>query len=290
MDAEDSRIRALTWNVHGCVGRSGAHDHDGVMQAVRAIDADIVSLQEVDERAYQGQVRSGFAGLSQTFSESHSAEARTIRTADGDYGHILLSRWPIEDCEYIDLTVGGREPRMAISASINSPGGTVQVLSAHLGISTPERRNQLALVKDHLSNGPNGAAVVLGDFNEWRRSGAATRTLCPPFEVAALLRSFPSNRPLFALDRIWCRAPLEPVDARVAKEYRKLSDHLAVVAELRFKPATQADLNRRASAAERIAYQRYEQQHHKDKEQNLRDSRRRASDSAESESGSNECQ
>jgi endonuclease/exonuclease/phosphatase family metal-dependent hydrolase len=234
MRAEVASIRALTWNVHGFVGRSGQHDHAAIMDAVRSLNADIVSLQEVDERQGDIKARRGFVELREAF-ESYSAEARTIRTPDGDYGHILMSRWPMQECRCIDLSVSGREPRMAISTRIESPGGTVHVLSTHLGLSARERRGQLALVKDHLGPVTARAAIVLGDFNEWRRIGPATRALCPPFEVAARLPSFPSRRPVFALDRIWCRAPLEPVGSTVATEFRSLSDHLAVVADLRFK-------------------------------------------------------
>lgn len=233
MSAEVASIRALTWNVHGFVGSSGEHNHHAIMKAVRSLDADIVSLQEVDERHGRPNAQSGFVELREAFA-SYSAEARTIRTPDGDYGHILMSRWPMKDRRCVDLSVSGREPRMAISTKIESPHGAVHVLSTHLGLSARERRGQLALLKKHLAPAKASAAIVLGDFNEWRRFGAATRALCPPFEVAARLPSFPSRRPVFALDRIWCRAPLEPVASKVATEYRSLSDHLAVVADLRF--------------------------------------------------------
>lgn len=46
--------------------------------------------------------------------------------------------------------------------------------------------------------------------------------------------SFPARRPMFALDRIWCRAPLKPVGAALATDYRHLSDHSVVIAELEF--------------------------------------------------------
>lgn len=236
MSAKGASIRALTWNVHGFVGSSGEYSHDAIMKAVRSLDADIVSLQEVDERHGSSKERASFIRLRDAFA-SYSAEARTICTPDGDYGHILMSRWPMKDRHCIDLRVSSREPRMAISTKIESPGGVVHVLSTHLGLSARERRNQLALLREHIEPVKTSAAIILGDFNEWRRIGAATRALCPPSEVAARLPSFPSRRPVFALDRIWCRAPLVPVASKVAIEYRSLSDHLAVVADLRFRHA-----------------------------------------------------
>jgi endonuclease/exonuclease/phosphatase family metal-dependent hydrolase len=169
-----------------------------------------------------------------------SAEARTIRTPDGDYGHLLMSRWPMSDSQCIDLTVKGREPRMAISSRVDSPGGAIRVLSTHLGLSPRERGRQLAIIVRHLEATRSEAAIVMGDFNEWRRRGPAMRALCPSFELAAGQATFPARRPLFALDRIWSRRPLSPVRSTVATEYRNLSDHLAVLAELRFAPSVRS--------------------------------------------------
>jgi endonuclease/exonuclease/phosphatase family metal-dependent hydrolase len=162
----------------------------------------------------------------------HSAEARTIRSPDGDYGHVLMSRWPIRDSACLDLAFRRREPRIAISALVASPLGDIRVIAAHLGLSGRERRQQLETILRHLADGNDWGAIVMGDFNEWRRVGASTRALCPPFDVAAAMPSFPARRPMFSLDRIWCRPPLQPVGARLATEYRHLSDHLPVIAEL----------------------------------------------------------
>jgi endonuclease/exonuclease/phosphatase family metal-dependent hydrolase len=231
MHAEAPLVRALTWNVHGFVGRARRRDHDAVMHAVRELDADIVALQEVDERSYGPDDPAMFVTLREAF-DWHCAEARTIRSPDGDYGHMLMSRWPMRDSVCIDLAWRRREPRMAISTVVESPIGDIRVVAAHLGLSARERREQLATIQRHLSDQELSATIVMGDFNEWRRIGAATKALCPPFEIAAAGPSFPARRPLFPLDRIWCRPPLRPVGASIAAEYRDLSDHLPVIAEL----------------------------------------------------------
>ncbi|MGW8370430.1 MAG: endonuclease/exonuclease/phosphatase family protein, partial [Gammaproteobacteria bacterium] len=148
---EAARIRALTWNVHGFVGRSGRRDHDAVMHAVRELDADVLALQEVDERSRGPEDPATFVTLREAF-DWHSAEARTIHSPDGDYGHILMSRWPMRDSICVDLAVHRREPRMAISAMIESPLGDVRVIAAHLGLSSRERRQQLATILHHLAD------------------------------------------------------------------------------------------------------------------------------------------
>lgn len=233
MPGESAPVRVLSWNVHGFVGRSGERDPEAVMRAVRELDADIVSLQEIDDRSRPSGDPAYFVTVQEAF-DRYSADARTIRSPDGDYGHVLISRWPMHEIDRLDLSVARREPRIAITSLVETPNGPIRIVSAHLGLSARERQMQIDIIATHLQS-VETAAIVFGDFNEWRRRGLATRAFCPPFEVAADLASFPSRKPVFALDRIWSRSPLRPLHASVATEYRDLSDHLAVWADFGFE-------------------------------------------------------
>lgn len=233
MTAEPGRVRALTWNVHSYIGRGRRRDPDAIVTALRQLDADVIALQEIDDRRREPGEESGFDALKDVFGH-HGVDARTVRSEDGDYGHLLMSRWPISESEELDLAVGRREPRRAISCRVESPAGPIRVLAAHLGLSAGERRRQIESIRQHLETTVERAAIVLGDFNEWRRVGVATRVLCPPFEIAAARASYPARRPILALDRIWCRSPLAPFAAIATTAYRDLSDHLPVLAELQF--------------------------------------------------------
>jgi endonuclease/exonuclease/phosphatase family metal-dependent hydrolase len=230
-------VRALSWNVHGFIGRSGRPNPDAVIAAVLEFDADLLALQEIDERRLGADGEPAFARLRRELGR-HGAEARTIRTQDGDYGHALLSRWPVTDVALLDLSVLKREPRVAISARVEAPGGSIRVVAAHLGLSARERRQQVGWLRQHLGDVGEDSAIVMGDFNEWRRRGIATRSLCPPFEPAAAQPSFPAGYPVLALDRIWCRTPLSVVAAGSVDTYRHLSDHLPIYADLSFGPAS----------------------------------------------------
>src|SRR5690606_18654918 len=123
--AADGRIRVLTWNVHSCIGTDRRFDPERVKSVIKVIDPDIAALQEVDSRR---DLRDGFDLLGNTLG-SHSAEVRTVRTPDGDYGHMLLSRWEITSWIHHDISFTRREPRSLIEASIATDAGTIRVLA-----------------------------------------------------------------------------------------------------------------------------------------------------------------
>jgi len=219
--------------VHGFIGRSGQRDPDAVLHAVRQFEADVVALQEIDEVGPAAGAHSGFVAMQALFGLA-GAEARTICSPDGDYGHILMSRWPLTDRVCLDLSVRRREPRLAISARVDAPAGAIRVVAAHLGLSLRERRHQIGLIRRHVDSVAESAVIVLGDFNDWRRYGAAARAFGPPWVAAADPASFPAYYPVLPLDRIWCRAPLRPVVAGTSDAFGHLSDHLPVFADLDF--------------------------------------------------------
>ena len=87
-----TRVRVMTWNIHGAFGRNPRFDLDRVIALVRRHEPDIVALQEVDSR----RAREAHAGnpfdVLQAALGSHGIGAKTVVTADGEYGQALFSR------------------------------------------------------------------------------------------------------------------------------------------------------------------------------------------------------
>ena len=154
------QVRFLTWNVHGCVGRDGVCDPDRVARVLEAAQPDISALQEIDNRT-KSAARDPFSYFGQLFGWT-SVAARTLAARDGHYGHIVLSRWPIESLGEIDLSVRWREPRKAIVGAVASPAGRIVVVAAHLGLLPFERRRQLARLKERIAAIVVWLAVVFG--------------------------------------------------------------------------------------------------------------------------------
>lgn len=228
MTAGHTPVRFMTWNVHRCIGRDGVCDPDRVARVLEAAQPDIAALQEIDNRTI-GAARDPFSYFAALFGW-RTVAARTLVARDGHYGHIVLSRWPIELLGEIDLSVRWREPRKAIVGVVTTPGGAVAVIAAHLGLLPFERRKQFALLKERVATITTRPLVVLGDFNDFPGRGLAERNLCPPLTSTPELPTYPSRFPLLPLDRIWFSAPLELATIATLAEAGRLSDHLPLLA------------------------------------------------------------
>jgi endonuclease/exonuclease/phosphatase family metal-dependent hydrolase len=233
-----TQLRFLTWNVHGCIGRDGVCDPDRVASVLEAAKPDVSALQEIDNRT-TSVARDPFSYFGSLFGWTTVA-ARTLAARDGHYGHIVLSRWPIESLGEIDLSVRWREPRKAIVGSIATPSGKIVVIAAHLGLLPFERRRQFARLKERIATITERPLVVLGDFNDFPGRGLAERSLCPPLTGAPALATYPSRLPLLPLDRIWFSGPLELTTIATLHDAGRVSDHLPLLASLRWPTAEDA--------------------------------------------------
>jgi endonuclease/exonuclease/phosphatase family metal-dependent hydrolase len=224
-------IRVLTWNVHGCVGRDGVCDPDRVARVLEAAQPDISALQEIDNRT-SAAARDPFSYFGELFGWT-TVTARTLSAKDGHYGHIVLSRWPIESLGEIDLSVRWREPRKAIVGAIAAPHGRIIVMAVHLGLLPFERRRQFKRLRERIDEIPDRPLIVLGDFNDFPGRGLAERSLCPPLAGAPALPTYPSRLPILPLDRVWFSAPFELVTSATLADAERVSDHLPLVVSLR---------------------------------------------------------
>ena len=223
-------VRLLTWNVHGGVGLDGVRDFSRIVDHIAAIDADIVALQEVEGR------NRGDRSLPMTIIRDRlgheGISASTIEAPDGDYGQVLLSRWPLVEVVTHDLSIGCFERRRALAATAQTPAGELRVIATHLGLRFGERSQQVRALCAALDD--KRPTVLMGDFNDWVRYRSAQVLLEQEFAEFTKLRTYPARVPLFALDRIFCRPAGMLVSAEVSKSKPLYSDHLPLVATLQF--------------------------------------------------------
>jgi len=227
--------RILTWNIHKGIGADRRYDLGRIIDLVRRHGPDIVALQEVDSRG-RDPTNLPLAALKLALG-SHAAEARTIVAEDGHYGHVLISRWPLEDVALHDVSIGRREPRCAIDAVVRTPRGPFRAIATHLGLGMGERRRQIARLVALARAAPDSTGMVLlGDFNDWH--GEVRRALDDLLPAWSFLRTFPARRPIFKLDRIFCRPAGALTQCWTDPEASRASDHLPVIADLALEALT----------------------------------------------------
>lgn len=194
------RLRVATYNVHRCVGRDGHSDPARVMRVLRALDADVIALQEL-----QWNPEAALHVLAEFAKQLgyRSVAGPTLLDGRGHYGNALLTRLPVRDVRHSDLSFGGREPRGALDVSLDTAAHTIRVIATHLGLRPAERRMQMQTLLELLQKSAHRTTVLMGDLNEWFLWGRPLRWLHRRFGRTPAPRTFPARLPLFALDRIW---------------------------------------------------------------------------------------
>jgi endonuclease/exonuclease/phosphatase family metal-dependent hydrolase len=234
MAPAEGHVRVMTWNIHGALGRNRRFDLSRVVELIRSWDPHIVALQEVDSRRSPTDAGNPFAFLERELGR-HGIGAKSIETADGEYGQMLISRWPLTNPEVHDISWPEREPRRAIRVEVQTPAGRIRVVATHLGLSWRERGPQTHKLIE-LSGDDDMTTVLLGDFNDWFWAGSVRHTLAAALPARTRHRTFPSVCPLLRLDRVYCRPAGVLTSSLVDRRARHVSDHLAVIADVRVLP------------------------------------------------------
>ena len=241
------RLRALSYNIHKCIGGvDRKYDPTRIAEVIRKLDVDIAMLQEVDG----GVARSNRDHQVDLLAEQLGLRYRTwfpnvdVR-GGGQYGNAILSRYPIIESTNIDLTLKWKKRRSVLHGVVrvrhDDVDRTVHVYNMHLGLARYERKRQLGLFLEshpfaHLHH--DTPVVVGGDLNDVY--GGLGELLAPAgFRgVERRPRTFPAWGPVRSLDAIFVRGAVDFLGlARCDTELaRRASDHRPLVAEVRLRP------------------------------------------------------
>ena len=222
-------LRVLCWNIHHGAGLDGKVDLDRLAAVIRAQDPDLVMLQEVDV----GCKRSGgvdqpaelsrLTGMRQAFGKAMDFE-------DGQYGQMILSRFPLSDPQ-IHRLPGEGEPRIAFSAVAETPIGPVTVASIHLDFMDEARQlAQAQVASAAVLEFATCPVILAGDFN----AGPDSKTLAvfgqAPWSVvekAAAAATHPADKPCDNIDFTVVRGlraegPTIVISETVASDHRPI--------------------------------------------------------------------
>jgi len=235
-------VKVASYNIHKCRGVDGIVRPDRIIDVIEQIDADVVALQEVDHRfgkrgglldAEKLRRKTGMQLLVQS----------DIPDGHGWHGNALLVRGEPKHYRRARLRLPGLEPRGAIVVELDLGAGQFRVIAAHLGLLRLSRMDQARMLLTTFLDLPRMPTILLGDFNEWRRRRrSALGVLEPMFGVAPSICSFPSQRPMFPLDRIlgWPAGLVTDLAVHVSPLAQQSSDHLPLTAKVHLARATHA--------------------------------------------------
>lgn len=231
-----ARLRIATWNVQKCVGGVEA-----IVERLRAIDADVLCLQELVGPAGSGGIEDQTRRLADelsmyAFSDCGRLDDERVQCI------AVLSKLPLRDGELLRTA---EDRAYGVSAVVDGTGGAVRVVcvhlagtwrleAAHVAETTARRQAECAALAAWVEPGGAGlrwgeSIVIAGDFNPV--SGECVERLGRVLRrVEGIGATFPSSLPVLELDRVFCGEGLRVRGVRLDES--TVSDHRAVVVEL----------------------------------------------------------
>lgn len=245
-DENRPRLRAATYNVHGCVGMDRQRSEARIAEVIASLAADVVGLQELDSSRARSGSADQAALIAQQLGWKHFFHPAMQNGAE-QYGDAIVSRLPfiVKRAEELPGTAPWycREKRVAIWLEMETPLGPVELINTHFGLGRNERVLQAEWLLSHDWLGsldPVRPAVLLGDFNSVRTSrayrvlGRALRDVRTLVRPRRAFRTYPTRLPALAVDHIFVNDHLHPTDLQVHRTpvARVASDHFPLIAEL----------------------------------------------------------
>jgi len=246
MNQESKSLSMMTYNIHKGFGVGAIRFLLPKMRdAIAELNPDFVFLQEVQGEHTRRKKRiNSWPDNSQTefIAENiwpHYVYAKNAVYQSGHHGNAILSKYPFDESENINLSSISRASRGILHSQLQWNGHSLHLLCVHLGLFKAERAEQSRALMQRISEvvPEDQPLIMAGDFNDWRS------VLSEPFftelgiheaflaKEGQHARSFPALRPALCVDRVYFRGMrVKDVACLQGKPWRLLSDHLPLYA------------------------------------------------------------
>jgi len=166
--AEPIRLRVLSYNIHHAEGVDRTLDLERIAKVIRAVEPDLVAVQEVDRKvARSGSINqpeelARLTGLNGFFGAN-------IRLQGGQYGNLILSRFPfVRPKNHLLPNFDNGEQRGVIVAEIRlrEEGESLRFFATHLDHRGSEQERLASARKiNELLAAEDSPAILAGDLN-----------------------------------------------------------------------------------------------------------------------------
>ena len=224
----DVKIRVASYNI--AYGKFVNLDFQKLADEIKKCDADIVGLQEVEINSTRVNGLDTLKLLAQYSGYNYYKMCKTFNHKGGEYGTAILSKYPIESFEIIDLpNVSGEEKRAISHAVIYKKGVRLNYFNTHINhrnVSLQEAQfdkiAEVINVQDRV--------IMTGDFNYEKLDFFEKFNNVQIVNNERYITYNPSKR---KLDNIVCGQEFEIIDSGVLEDIGN-SDHSLLWAEIVF--------------------------------------------------------
>lgn len=161
-------IRVMSYNIHHGISQSGKLDIEKIAEVIRESGAQLVGLQEVDNRFVRSLFRDQAKELAEML-DMHYYFGENFTLLGAGYGNAVLSKFPIASASNLQLD-GRGEQRGVISATIDVYGKEINFLVTHLSLNRSIRDTQLQQIRRYIDM-LEDEVILVGDFNSTPEDG-----------------------------------------------------------------------------------------------------------------------
>jgi endonuclease/exonuclease/phosphatase family metal-dependent hydrolase len=219
-------LRIGTWNIRAALSAPV----DMLAAEIRAMQVDVLALQEVDVRTRRGGFVDEPVELATALGVNY-VFAASIKWDEGHYGLAVLSRWPLVSVERHRLnSTPEAEPRIVLDVTVCAAGRPLHLLNTHADRRTASRALGFADLRQ-IAQGHFGRGIlVLGDLNEYPDAPGVRSLIDGGF--VDLSADSPPTVGTGRVDYLLADPPLAGAASTARVWTTDKSDHHAVLADL----------------------------------------------------------
>ena len=223
-------VKVATYNIRKALGLDQHRDPARILSVLNEIDADIVTLQEVDRR-FGGRVSALPLAMLVAETPYVPVPLNFRPAAIGWHGNAILVRKGIKVRLAKPIDMPTLEPRGAVMAELSVNGHPLRVIGVHLDLSGLWRRKQIRALLAAIDAYPlHMPTVMMGDFNQWSDSGALSELAFHHHRLVQTPKSSHTSRPEACLDCIIVshEVTVTAADCHISALSKQASDHLPI--------------------------------------------------------------